>query len=360
MRGHAYPHHRWVCLVRNLVCVVVVAVSADGAWVSSASAESYAEALAASNAAAAARCVPAPPNEPTPPPLPPGAMQDRIDAGTVDLKPVCPANEVVAPLPGYQPKAPPVTASSDVLAAGGPPTPPYYSLSTTCPLYPSEGQYYCHQIEEEEVSATGLWFTASQHRPWLSSSDYHTLVQFWGLASNGSTLESGWTVDPEFGDDTFPRLFIYHFAGNVETCYNACGYQQDPGIGIYPGMPLTPDGRFGTFGVTLSGGNWWFYYGGYYYGYIPQYDSSWGAYPITSFYKIQTGGEVDASSATPCTDMGNGTYGSAGGADISAAWYASGVYLTPSDYLGEGTDGYNEGYFSPSQGAFRYGGPGFC
>ena len=202
-------------------------------------------------------------------------MQDRIDAGTADLQPVCAPDEIVQPLPVYETKAPPVTSSSQALTS--PPTPPYYHPSPTCPFYSSAGAYYCHEIEEQSVSgATGLWFTASQHRPYLAPADYHTLVQFWGLASNGSTLESGWTVDPSFGDDTYPRLFVYHFAGPNGTCYNACGYQQAPGIGIYPGLPLTPDGRYASFGVTLSGGNWGFYYGGYYYGYIPQYDASSG------------------------------------------------------------------------------------
>lgn len=165
----------------------------------------------------------------------------------------------------------------------------------------------------------------------------------------------------QFGDNQ-PHLVIYHEDGGHFGPFNDgfIGYDGSP---YAPGSPVVGDGRIVSYGVQRSGTDWWFYYSGYWIGRLPR--EAFHYYYNTGFTLVQSGGEVSSTlSGTPCTQMGNGIWGSNGGALSQYTYYGNADTGGPSSWLngsytGEGV-AYNIGYQDPITGSFRYGGPGFC
>lgn len=122
-----------------------------------------------------------------------------------------------------------------------------------------------------------------------------------------STVEIGWTVDPELNGDARPHLFVYHWVNGQTSCYNGCGFVPTSHR-VTAGMALHAD-RAAEFAIRNSGGDWHLYYDHQEVGYFP--GSLWnGGY--TRAQVVTAFGEVaeNATDSPSCTDMGDGNPGS--------------------------------------------------
>jgi hypothetical protein len=121
-----------------------------------------------------------------------------------------------------------------------------------------------------------------------------------------STVEVGWTVDPELNGDAKPHLFVYHWVDGQESCYNGCGFVP-VSTKVTAGMALRP-GRAADFAIRNIGGDWWISYDHHDVGYFP--GALWNgtyhrAQVVTAFGEVAANTDDDPS----CTDMGNGRPG---------------------------------------------------
>ncbi|HEU5061129.1 MAG TPA: neprosin family prolyl endopeptidase [Kofleriaceae bacterium] len=203
-----------------------------------------------------------------------------------------------------------------------------------------------------------VWMT--QYRPWLSTSDFHTLGELAVQGVNtGNIVEVGWTIDRGLYRDDYPHLFVFHWVNNQPGCYNGCGYRQVSPY-YYPGMWTAWDGSSHQFVIQWWQGNWWIAYDNVWMGYFP--GTLWGGGHNESSL-VQAFGEVAvAPGTTPCTDMG--WYNHGVGGPMRARMHT--IYL-----LGDGNAWwasmagwqdqwwwYNVGFNNPAD--FFYGGPGGC
>jgi hypothetical protein len=166
--------------------------------------------------------------------------------------------------------------------------------------------------------------------PYIDSAhDNHTLAEVAARnASNGNTIEVGWTVDPSLnGGSTQPFLFTGAWKLGVFLGYNATatGYVDNGSNPVNAGANLhsvavdpTFTNRIKQFliqydntvacGSDPSGG-WWVKYAGVYVGCYQ--NSIWGAGAFTTVNNAEYFGEVATPllSGKPCSDGGNGSPG---------------------------------------------------
>jgi Neprosin len=247
------------------------------------------------------------------------------------------------------------------------------AANTTCTQ--GFGYYYCWAVGSQTISwqdGSGNYdVMMSESSPTLDPHDSyaHTLAQLWGIDYTpgypGSTQEFGWIRAPQFANGV-TTMFVYHFDGNAPTAYNqAGGWVAYPGAQIQPGLPVWNFNQFNTYDVRYSAGNWWFYYDNTPIGYIP--GSAYPRYLNTGFLRVDAGGEVASSNATPCSAMGSGWR-----ADIAPdANNAATINWGQRDYHHAGPMRYVQysplasyyplGFWQggPPNTYFRYGGPGF-
>ena len=169
-----------------------------------------------------------------------------------------------------------------------------------------------------------------------------------------STVEVGWTVDPELNGDSRPHLFVYHWVDGQTSCYNGCGFVPVSRT-VTAGMPLHA-GRAAEFALRNIGGDWWVLYDGQKVGYFP--GSLWnGAYDraqvVTAFGEVAE----NADDVPSCTDMGNGRPGSG----PAASWIDGYRLYEAADrphftVTASSPDSYDYGKASAT--SFRLGGPG--
>jgi hypothetical protein len=169
-----------------------------------------------------------------------------------------------------------------------------------------------------------------------------------------STVEVGWTVDPQMNGDAKPHLFVYHWVNGQESCYNGCGFVQ-VSKRIVPGMRL-PSGRSAEFSIRLIHGDWWIFYNDTRVGYFP--GSLWnGSY--TSAQMVTAFGEVaeNTPDVPSCTQMGDGRFGSSSGSSWIGGFHLYGTTAAPDfTVLATSPDYYGFGKVTPT--SFRLGGPG--
>src|SRR5260370_31074862 len=282
------------------------------------------------------RCFPTPHIQA--PPAPMGATRHSA------LKAICPSGQVPQPT-----TAPAIIAKSK---KGAPPA--------DGTLHPSiaPGYHYVHGYQH--TTGIGAEGYLSQHKPFLNSSDNHTLAEIAGQSSDGKQIaEIGWTVDRGLNGDDNPHLFVFAWCHGVGNCYNGCGYVQFSST-LPPGMTVASDGSQHLYAMEYFNGNWWLYYDTEWIGYFPGSIWSNKGVTFTQVGLIQWFGEV-LSKGGSNTQMGNGILGSnPGSASISNA----AVITTPSSAAHasinlNATDPscYNYGWITLSY-SFRYGGPG--
>jgi hypothetical protein len=208
----------------------------------------------------------------------------------------------------------------------------------------------------QSVATDGATVTIDQAAPALATADYHSLAELALQSADGQQIvEIGWTVDRAVNNgDTGPHLFVYHWVDRQESCYNGCGFVPTSTT-VHAGDPVTP-GATGRYEIVHAAGQWQTWYNGTEVGYFP--DALWGN-GYTRAGLVQAFGEVASSSAAPCTDMGNGTFGDAAGSTTiggfaldngSAPAQLSVADTNPAWYDHGGTTGTS----------FRFGGPGAC
>ncbi|MFE9427366.1 neprosin family prolyl endopeptidase [Kitasatospora sp. NPDC006697] len=169
-----------------------------------------------------------------------------------------------------------------------------------------------------------------------------------------STVEIGWTVDPELNGDSRPHLFVYHWVDGQESCYNGCGFVQ-VSPAVQPGMPLPPHAA-ASFAIRNIHGDWWTFLDGLPVGYFP--GSLWnGTY--RSAQLVSVFGEVAENTAdTPsCTQMGDGRYGTDGGSSWIRDYRIDGTADRPNlTVSATSPTHYDAGAVTAT--SFRLGGPG--
>lgn len=169
-----------------------------------------------------------------------------------------------------------------------------------------------------------------------------------------STVEIGWTVDPELNGDTRPHLFVYHWVDGQESCYNGCGFVQ-VSHDIKPGMALHPH-EAAHFAIRDIGGDWWLFFRDEPVGYFP--GALWnGTYKTAQLVSVF--GEVAENTAdTPsCTQMGDGRLGSSPAASWIRDYRLAGTSDAPNLAVSATSPArYDAGAVTPT--SFRLGGPG--
>jgi len=169
-----------------------------------------------------------------------------------------------------------------------------------------------------------------------------------------STVEIGWTVDPELNGDRRPHLFVYHWVDGQESCYNGCGFVQVSPI-IRPGMALPPHSA-AEFAIRNINGDWWLSLDDLPVGYFP--GTLWqGTY--TTAQVVSVFGEVaeNAADSPSCTQMGDGRFGSSGGSSWIRDYRLAGSTDKPNlTVTATSPAHYDFGAVTPT--SFRLGGPG--
>ena len=169
-----------------------------------------------------------------------------------------------------------------------------------------------------------------------------------------STVEIGWTVDPELNGDARPHLFVYHWVDGQESCYNGCGFVQ-VSHWIRPGMALRPN-EAAHFAIRNIGGDWWVFFRDEPVGYFP--GALWnGTYQSAQLVSVF--GEVaENTTDTPsCTQMGDGRFGSSGGSSWIRDYRIAGTTDAPDLAVSATSPSrYDAGQVTAT--SFRLGGPG--
>lgn len=218
----------------------------------------------------------------------------------------------------------------------------------------------------QSFDAQAVQFTASTGasgqfdvaKPILATADAYSLT---GLAVSSADrrqiIEVGWSVDRSLNGDNDPHLYVYHWVDGKPTCYNGCGFALYDGGGGTPGMKLAA-GDVRRLIILHASGGWWISAnnGTNWMGYF--LDTIWGGH-FTQAALEQWYGQVFAYTSTPCTDMGNGLFGTASsGARITGiALYDATV--TPDIITAQSHPAYYTAFkVGPTE--LRFGGPGAC
>ncbi len=210
---------------------------------------------------------------------------------------------------------------------------------------------FLYNVGWQAAVTEGAYANLTINKPVLAQADYHTLAELAVQSADGTQIvEVGWNVDRVVNGDDDPHLFVYHWVNGQTSCYNGCGYVQYSST-ITPGDTLTVDTQK-KFGIQFYGGAWWIAYDTEWVGYFPA--KLWTV-DFTKTGMVQIFGEVAASTAQSCSQMGNGLAGS----DTAAARIGSVAYIngpTPDVSVRSTSDLYQVSRLSTR--TFRYGGAG--
>ncbi|MEY9854663.1 hypothetical protein ABH935_000260 [Catenulispora sp. GAS73] len=248
------------------------------------------------------------------------------------------------------------TSASAIAPAPPPGTPPAAASAAGGPIC-WYGACYDYVSGQQRTDTTGVSVLMKVEAPAVNPAQTgeHSLQEI-ALQNTArtSTVEIGWTVDPELNGDARSHLFVYHWVDGQESCYNGCGFVQVSPI-IRPGMALPPH-IAANFAIRTIDGNWWVYFADLPVGYFP--GSLWkGTYKTAQVVSVF--GEVAENQAdTPsCTQMGDGRFGSTGGASWIRDHQIAGTTDKPQlTVKATSPDHYNYGAVTPT--SFRLGGPG--
>jgi MYXO-CTERM domain-containing protein len=207
------------------------------------------------------------------------------------------------------------------------------------------------------VSA-GAGAMMKQGDPGLAAGDSHSLGELAVISSDGKQIvEIGWHVDPLVNEDLQPRLFIFHWVDGQPTCYNGCGFVSTSTV-VTPGMRVDA-GATEAYQIELRGADWWLSYKGQDLGYFP--GSLWTTTPYSAAGYIQWFGEIAAATASSCSEMGNGLFGSDPGAASMTGLYKimpGGQHVPADGRTGTVTNAANWKIGQTTSTSFSFGGPG--
>jgi neprosin-like protein len=231
-----------------------------------------------------------------------------------------------------------------------PPLPP----TAAEPVGGAKDVYYLYSLGKQNVQADGAAANITIGKPKVAKEDWHSLAEIAVQSADGSqVVEVGWTVDRITNGDEDPHLFVFSWVDGVPTCYNQCNFVPAKGASIKPGDTLV-QGTTKNFGIQHIGDAWWIAYDSEWIGAF--LDKSWDG-DFTQAGLVQFFGEVAASNAKPCTQMGNGLTPD----NISAARFGSVMYVNGPPValdVKSTSDVFSSNKLSDR--TFRYGGPGAC
>jgi hypothetical protein len=241
-----------------------------------------------------------------------------------------------------------------------PPAPP----SVTTKSAAAATAIFHYNVASQAAVTQGAYANLTIHKPELAEEDYHTLAELAVQSITddiAQTVEVGWTVDRVVNGDADPHLFVFSWVDNKARCYNGCGFVQYS-ENVRPGdtLPLDTTKRFG---IEFHDSAWWIAYDSEWIGYFPA--KEWTV-DFSKTTLVQVFGEVASATAKPCTDMGNGVFGSK--SDVATARIGSislisgptvDTYVrSEPEYENPADEPYQVTKLSAR--TFRYGGPGFC
>ena len=215
---------------------------------------------------------------------------------------------------------------------------------------------FLYNVGSQTADTAGIYANVTIGKPELDRGDYHTLAELALQSADGQQIvEVGWTVDRLVNGDDDPHLFVFHWVNGEPTCYNECGFEQ-VSPNVKPGSTLTY-GVTKKFGIQYYKDAWWIAYDTEWVGYFPEkiWNDEGVKFDRSGF--VQVFGEVAASTAKTCTDMGNGTESDKEtAARVSSVAYLEGPHVDM--FIRSTNDLYNVSKLSGR--SFRYGGPGAC
>lgn len=327
------------------------------------------------------RCVAKDPHAATPPPA--TARPADSPLPQIVAKPLCPTGQVPHTTAGDEPKAPPPGMKLTAAAQAA-----YQARYGKQPLTAAQpdminqfGAYYGYVVGSAFYSASDAAYEwdgdITNEAPTINTAETntHSIAQVWALDTTPSPtysdVELGWNVDRGLYGDTATHIFTFSFDDGVPGCYNGtCPTGGEGGFvqvnsSVFPGAVINNAGQPPSASQFLvhedSAGNWWIRWEGFDIGYYPP--SAYPRYHPASITLGQGGGEVaSVSSATSCTDMGNGQFGSSGaGAYVDQLWSASnsGVLNPALGFTVSDPSAWNNGPGRVANG-FAFGGPGYC
>jgi hypothetical protein len=217
---------------------------------------------------------------------------------------------------------------------------------------------YLYDGAQQPAETDGVYVNVTIGKPKLDTADYHTLGEIAIRSTEqGDAVEVGWTVDRQVNGDDDPHLFVYHWVGHQQTCYNGCGFVQYS-KNLKPGDTLAY-GVTKKFGIQYFNGSWWIAFDSEWIGYFPEQLWNDQGIKFSRTGYVQVYGEVAAATRKPCTTgMGTGELGDKSGAAayMASISYLNGPTVTPS--MPDVPAFYP--VWAPSPRTFRYGGPGYC
>lgn len=216
------------------------------------------------------------------------------------------------------------------------------------------GVKYSWSSAYQNINSTGVYARLSEHSPYVSFWDYHSLAEIGVKAFDGDYAEVGWRKT--FWPWDVPRLFVFWWKDGIGQCYNGCGWVQVSSV-YYPGMRVYENSYGNIYAIQKFGNNWWVYYKDRWIGYYP--GSLWN-YGFTKGNRAYYYGEVAATSSSTSTDMGNGRWASDPyAAKITDQSYfgADGYWHSANTYKWASAP-YKYSMYSLGPYMMRYGGPG--
>ncbi|HSX53620.1 MAG TPA: neprosin family prolyl endopeptidase [Patescibacteria group bacterium] len=204
------------------------------------------------------------------------------------------------------------------------------------------------------LQASGASVELDQTKPKVNRIDEHSLMELAVESADGrQAVEVGW-IKSDTDPSTPPKLFVYHWVDGKPACYDGCGFVPESNGHFAVGDPVEV-GTTGRYAIEYSKIGWTVDYNGYGLGHFPE--KLWKNFKKVGL--VQAFGEVASSSLKPCTDMGNGKFGSSSGSakikyfklnnsDTPVSFQPFEIY--PSLY--------NVGFATPT--SVNIGGPGAC
>jgi hypothetical protein len=243
---------------------------------------------------------------------------------------------------------------------------------------PCTGTCYTYAGRSQSVVSDGSVANLRIESPYCSSTCYHSLaeiaVQDTSSASTRNVAEIGWTHDPTVcaGVTGNLCLFVFNWVGGVGKVYNlATGSTFVENTtwcstaGAICAGDAVPTGVAKSFAIQHFGSGcgcttgWWAYYDGHAIGVYP--DSTWTSAGITFTQTglIQWFGELAHSTTVPCSDVGQGTFGSTGA--LPATYFGSISLYNGASSVSPSTVVTNSSWYDvgvASAQTFYFGGPG--
>jgi hypothetical protein len=214
------------------------------------------------------------------------------------------------------------------------------------------------------VVADGAAFNITVENPYVTGTSAHSIGQMVVQSADlQQRVEVGWRKGAGAGQ--VPKLFTYHAINGVGQGYNLCtDYAAEPvnvGADLSAWASVAAPGP--RFQIINTGTAWWVAFNLKWVCHFP--NSLWTNAGVT-FNKINTiqayGEVVSTTTATPCTDMGDGQFGSSGTAAQIGSYSLQGQTSGPAPslniYTTPATAAYTVSVVTPNV-TFRYGGRGY-